>query len=51
MKNTVIVVDAGGRGSVLVDAYAKSPHVDRIIAIPGNDLMQINTKLFMKLLK
>lgn len=43
MSNTVIVIDAGGRGSALVDAYAKSPHIDRIIAIPGNDLMQINT--------
>lgn len=42
-NNTVIVIDAGGRGSALVDAYAKSPHIERIIAIPGNDLMQVNT--------
>ncbi|RJQ27475.1 phosphoribosylamine--glycine ligase [Candidatus Parcubacteria bacterium] len=41
--NTVVVVDGGGRGSVLVDKYAESQHVERIIAIPGNDLMQINT--------
>jgi len=44
MKNTVIVIDGGGRGSALVHAYSKSVHVDRIIAIPGNDLMQINTR-------
>lgn len=43
MKNIVAVIDAGGRGSALVDAYAKSESVDEIIAIPGNDLMQINT--------
>jgi len=43
MKTIVAVIDAGGRGSALVDAYAKSSMVDEIIAIPGNDLMQINT--------
>src|SRR3989344_5550838 len=40
---TVVVIDGGGRGSALVDAYAKSKKVQKIIAIPGNDLMQINT--------
>ena len=44
MKTIVAVIDAGGRGSALIDAYAKSPKVDELIAIPGNDLMQINTK-------
>lgn len=43
MKNIVAVIDAGGRGSALIDAYAKSPEVTELIAIPGNDLMQINT--------
>jgi len=43
MKTIVAVIDAGGRGSALIDAYAKSPKVDELIAIPGNDLMQINT--------
>lgn len=43
MKNIVAVIDAGGRGAALVDAYAKSPKVDEIIAIPGNELMQVNT--------
>lgn len=43
MKTIVAVIDAGGRGSALVNAYAKSNKVDEIIAIPGNDLMQINT--------
>lgn len=40
---TVLVIDGGGRGSALVDAYSKSPHVGKILAVPGNDLMQINT--------
>ncbi len=39
-SGTVLVVDGGGRGSALADAYAKSPYVRRIIAVPGNDLMQ-----------
>lgn len=43
MKTIIAVIDAGGRGSALVDAYAKSPHVSEIIAIPGNDLIQLNT--------
>lgn len=43
-KKTVLVVDAGGRGSVLVHTYAKSPHVGKIIAVPGNDLMKTLTK-------
>jgi len=36
----VLVIDGGGRGSALVDAYARSPHVKRVLAVPGNDLMQ-----------
>lgn len=40
---TIVIIDGGGRGAALVDAYAKSPKVGKIIAIPGNDLMQINT--------
>ncbi len=40
MKKTVLVIDGGGRGAALVDAYAKSPHVGKILAVPGNDLMQ-----------
>lgn len=43
-RNTVLVVDGGGRGAALVDKYSQSVHVDKIIAVPGNDLMQINTK-------
>lgn len=43
-KNIVAVIDAGGRGSALIDAYAASPLVDELIAIPGNDLMQGSTK-------
>lgn len=43
VRNTVLVVDGGGRGSALVDKYAQSEHVERILAVPGNDLMKINT--------
>lgn len=41
---TVAVIEAGGRGSALIDAYAKSPEVSKLLFIPGNDLAQINTK-------
>lgn len=44
MKTIVAIIDAGGRGSALIDSYAKSPEVSELIAIPGNDLMQVNTK-------
>ena len=37
--NTVLVVDGGARGTVLVHKYSQSPHIDRIVAIPGNDWM------------
>src|SRR3989344_2996303 len=52
-KATVVVVDGGGRGSSLVHRYSQSSHVKKIIAIPGNDLMQINSRVpvrtFLKL--
>lgn len=41
---TVCVIDAGGRGTVLVEKYAQSPVVDELIAIPGNDWMPLMTK-------
>ena len=40
---TVLVIDGGGRGSALVDKYSQSKEVGKIIAVPGNPLMQINT--------
>jgi phosphoribosylamine--glycine ligase len=42
-KITVLVVDGGGRGSALVDKYLQSNLVKQVIAIPGNDLMTINS--------
>ncbi|TSC88307.1 MAG: phosphoribosylamine--glycine ligase [Microgenomates group bacterium Gr01-1014_7] len=45
----VLVVDGGGRGAALVDKYAQSEKVFRILAVPGNDLMQINTKKEVKI--
>lgn len=43
-RGTVLVVDGGGRGSALVDAYSQSDEVKRILAVPGNDLIGINTE-------
>src|SRR3989344_5395997 len=40
---TVLVIDGGGRGAVLVDKYGQSQSVGRILVVPGNDLMAINT--------
>lgn len=33
---TVLVTDGGGRGDVLAEAYAKSPHVGKVVLAPGN---------------
>ncbi len=49
MKTKVVVIDGGGRGSALVHAYSKSPLVDELIAIPGNDLMPTLTKKKVKI--
>lgn len=40
----VLITDGGGRGSALVDKYAQSNEVTEIFAVPGNDLMGVNTK-------
>lgn len=42
-KKVVLITDAGGRGAVLVEKYGQSNFVGKIIVVPGNDLMQINT--------
>lgn len=47
--STVLVIDGGGRGSALVDKYQKSPHVSKVLAAPGNDLMLINIKKPIKI--
>ena len=41
---TVLIVDGGGRGAALVDKYGQSKKVGKILVIPGNDLMQVNSK-------
>lgn len=45
VSKTVVVIDGGGRGSALVRKYSQSRHVKEIIAIPGNDLMQLNSRV------
>lgn len=40
---TVIITDGGGRGAVLAEAYSKNPYVKKIIAVPGNDVISLNT--------
>ena len=44
MNRVVMVIGGGGRESVLVEKYSLSPHVSKIIAISGNDLMQFVSK-------
>ncbi len=41
MGEKIAVIDSGGRGSALVRGYARSPRVESVLAIPGNDLMKI----------
>lgn len=43
--NTIMVIDGGGRGAVLAQAYLKSKEVNKIIAVPGNDLMTQNNNV------
>lgn len=43
-KHIVVVIDSGGRGASLVAKYSQSPYVGKILAIPGNDLMQSHSK-------
>ncbi len=40
---TVIITDGGGRGAVLAEAYSRNSYVRKIIAVPGNDAMSLNT--------
>jgi len=40
---TILITDGGGRGAALVDKYGQSEQVGKILVVPGNDLMQINT--------
>ncbi len=46
---TVLVIDGGGRGATLVHKYSQSKSVGKILAIPGNDLMQTNSKKPVKI--
>ena len=39
-RNIVGIVDAGGRGATLARMYERSPHVDGVVVIPGNDMIQ-----------
>ncbi|MBI2596309.1 phosphoribosylamine--glycine ligase [Candidatus Daviesbacteria bacterium] len=43
MKEIVVIVDGGGRGSVQAEKYAQSPLVNKLIAIPGNDWILYKT--------
>ena len=48
-NKTVLIVDGWGRGAALVHKYSQSKHVGKIIAVPGNPLMQINSKKPVKI--
>ena len=45
----VLVIDGGGRGSVLVDKYSQSLQVGEVLSIPGNDLMLEESKKPIKI--
>ncbi len=49
LGKSVLIIDAGGRGAVLVDKYAHSSKVSQIFVVPGNDLMHINTAKKVKI--
>lgn len=38
-KAVVAVTEGGGRGAVIVEHYLKSPHVEKVLVFPGNDMM------------
>ena len=51
-SSSILVIDGGGRGAVLVEKYLQSPHVTKVFVVPGNDLMtlgQKSVKIFPKI--
>lgn len=44
-KATVLITDGGGRGATLAKKYLQSPHIGKVIAVPGNDLMKLDKNL------
>lgn len=46
---TVLVIGGGGRESALVHKYSQSEHVEKILAIPGNDMMDLYTDKYVGL--
>ena len=44
MTATVLVIDGGGRAAGLAQKYSQSKHVKKLLVVPGNDLIRINTK-------
>ena len=44
MTATVLVIDGGGRAAALAQKYSQSKHVKKLLVVPGNDLIRINTK-------
>lgn len=49
IKKIVVVIDGGGRGSVLAHKYSLSPKVSKILVIPGNDSISLNVKKPLKI--
>src|SRR3990167_10123052 len=49
MAATVLVVDGGGRAAALAHKYSQSKHVRKLLVVPGNDLIRINTKKPVKI--
>ena len=49
MAETVLVVDGGGRAAALAHKYLQSKHVQKLLVVPGNDLIRIISKKPVKI--
>lgn len=49
MAATVLVVDGGGRAAALANKYSQSKYIQKLLVVPGNDLIRINTKKPVKI--
>lgn len=48
-NNVVLVIDGGGRGHALVSKYLESKFVEKVLAVPGNDLIKLGAKKDVKI--
>jgi phosphoribosylamine---glycine ligase len=41
MGERIVVIDPGGRGHAIAEAYISDPRVEQVHVVPGNDLMKV----------